>query len=141
MRFKTGISKPKFNLGAGGAAWEKTEAGRELWHSRVMTRQLRMEYAGALYHLMKRGERQKARGEMRLRRETATTLTWMAGRLKMAAAGSLANRPRTMGRNETCDCVGLSRFLAARRHECKLAREAIESERVNEIAQIFYGKM
>ena len=38
-----------------------------------------------------KGDLQKLKIALRLRRETTMTLTWIAGRLNMGAAGSLAN--------------------------------------------------
>ena len=58
-----------------------------------MPRQLRIEYPGALYHLMNHGDR-------RPRGETTVTLKWIAERLRMGSWSYVANNlcqsaPRT----------------------------------------------
>jgi hypothetical protein len=67
-----------------------------------MARKVRVEYPGAVYHLRRRwtaadlarrrkGDGQKVKLALRPRQETTTTLRWIAQRLNMGVAGSLAN--------------------------------------------------
>ena len=70
-----------------------------------MARKLRVEYPGAVYHVINRGEvldcraggaaaqgdAHKVEIARRLRQETTMPLRWIAQRLNMGAAGSLAN--------------------------------------------------
>ena len=56
-----------------------------------MARKLRVEYCGAIYHVLNRGDRrepEKVKITVRLRQETLVTLAWVARRLQM---GSVAN--------------------------------------------------
>lgn len=45
-----------------------------------------MEYPGAVYHVLNRGD-QQLKMARRLRRETTMTLNWITQRLAMGAAG------------------------------------------------------
>jgi hypothetical protein len=96
-----------------------------------MARKLRVEYCGAMYHVLNRGDRrepifqterdrtlfldtlaetsrktgwqgdaQKLKPARRLRPETTMTLQWIASRLHMGAAGSLANLLRGAQRKQ-----------------------------------------
>jgi hypothetical protein len=97
-----------------------------------MARKLRVQYPGAVYHVLNRGDRRepsfkadadrallldilalteaelkrRRKGDAKklqvarlLRRETTMRLNWIAKRLKMGAAGSLANLLRREERN------------------------------------------
>ena len=54
-----------------------------------MARKLRVEYPGALYHVMSRGDLATA---ARLRQETTMTLKWISQRLEMGAWTHLNRR-------------------------------------------------
>jgi len=68
-----------------------------------MPRPLRVEFAGAIYHLMNRGDRRepiflrsqsasdKVSLARRLRRETPVTRQWIAGRLGMGSASYVSH--------------------------------------------------
>jgi hypothetical protein len=55
-----------------------------------MAGKLRVEYPGAIYHVLSRGG-QKLKMARRLRQETTMTLNWIARRLEMGAAGDKNN--------------------------------------------------
>jgi len=66
-----------------------------------IARKLRVQYPGAIYHVMNRGDgrepifqddhdRRRSLQTRRLRGETTMTLDWIAGRLNMGAAGYAA---------------------------------------------------
>jgi hypothetical protein len=64
-----------------------------------MTRKLRIQYPGAIYHVMNRGDRREPifkddrdRIARRLRKETTMTLKWIAEKLKMGTWTHVANR-------------------------------------------------
>jgi hypothetical protein len=93
-----------------------------------MARKLRVQYPGAVYHVMNRGDRQedifqseklarlgwgleelerRRKGDPQkvliaagLRRETTMTLTWIADRLRMGAPGHVAHLLYWQGRQE-----------------------------------------
>jgi hypothetical protein len=79
-----------------------------------MSRQPRIEYEGAIYHLMNCGDRrqpmvrrpqgnvEKVGMARRLRRETSVTLKWIAARLRMGSWSHVSNL-----------------LSAARKEECK----------------------
>jgi len=62
-----------------------------------MGRKLRLEYEGAIYHVMNRG---KVGIAQRLRAETTMTLPWIAQRLKMGTNTYLAHRLYWQGRKK-----------------------------------------
>jgi hypothetical protein len=79
-----------------------------------MLRKLRVEYAGAIYHVMSRRNRtlpnptgcnfakgtpKKLRSPKRPPQETSASLTWLAKKLNLGTAGSLANLPRREDEN------------------------------------------
>jgi hypothetical protein len=79
-----------------------------------MARKLRVQYPGAIYHVMNRGDRrekdllgrrkgdpQKVRLAARLRRETTVTLEWIAARLGLGAPTHVANLLHRYERKET----------------------------------------
>ncbi len=55
-----------------------------------MARKLRVQYPGALCHVMNRGDPHKLRIAQRLRQETTMSLAWIAQNLFMGAAGHLS---------------------------------------------------
>ena len=64
-----------------------------------MPRALRIEYSGAIYHVMNRGDRRepifharKVRLARRVRAETSVTLKWIAAELHMGTWTHVANR-------------------------------------------------
>ena len=64
-----------------------------------MPRALRIQYPGAIYHVMNRGDRREPKGEVRkiararrLRAETTVTLQWIATHLHLGTWTHVANR-------------------------------------------------
>ena len=81
-----------------------------------MARQLRVEYSGAIYHVLNRGDRrwreaalatrakgdaQKAKLAVRLRQETMMTAAWIAERLQMGSVANLHRRLSQWRKAET----------------------------------------
>ena len=64
-----------------------------------MPRALRIQYPGAIYHVMNRGDRREPKGDVRkiamarrLRAETSETLKWIADQLHLGTGTHVANR-------------------------------------------------
>jgi hypothetical protein len=62
-----------------------------------MARKLRVEYEGAIYHVMNRGDRREPifrddKDRLLLRQETTMTLKWIAHRLKLGTWTHVTNR-------------------------------------------------
>ena len=64
-----------------------------------MPRALRLQYPGAIYHVMNRGDRREPKGEVRqsamarrLRAETRVTLKWIADQRHLGTGTHVANR-------------------------------------------------
>lgn len=76
----------------GGEERRETE---EAWADQLMAEEMkRRRWSAADLAQRRKGDAQKLRIARRLRRETTMTLGWIAGRLNMGAAGSLANMLR-----------------------------------------------
>ena len=67
----------------------------------VRTELKKLGWAAQDLQSRRKGDLKKARVARRLRRETTMTLSWIAQRLNMGTAGSLANRLRSLERKET----------------------------------------
>ena len=73
----------------GGPERRESEAA---WAEGLVAGELkRRRWTAADLERRPKGDLQKLKIALRLRRETTMTLTWIAGRLNMGAAGSLAN--------------------------------------------------
>jgi hypothetical protein len=71
---------------------EERRAGEEAWAEQVLAEQLKEKgWTAADLAQRRKGDAQKLKMARRLRQETTMTLTWIASRLSMGAAGSLAN--------------------------------------------------
>jgi hypothetical protein len=92
------VETPKANL---------VEYGEEAWKSDVEQAESvvkeglkRLGWSEEDLMHRRKGDRKKVKLALRLRQETTMTLKWIAHRLKMGAAGSLANKLRMFRTNE-----------------------------------------
>jgi len=71
---------------------EERRAGEEAWAEQLTAEELkRRRWTAAELEQRRKGDAQKLKMARRLRQETTMTLAWIAKRLNMGAAGSLAN--------------------------------------------------
>ena len=71
---------------------EERRAGEEAWAGQVLAGQLKAQgWTAADVAQRRKGDGQKLQMARRLRQETTMSLTWIASRLSMGTAGSLAN--------------------------------------------------